>query len=82
MLVRFAAYTGLRAGEIAALRVRNVDLRAGTVNVTESTAEVGGRLVTGRPKTERSVRVVGLPRFLVDELRAHLGDRLLQPDTY
>jgi integrase len=62
LLVRFAAYTGLRAGELVALRVRRLDLLRGAVRVVESASEVGGRLVLGSTKTyaERTVR---LPRF-------------------
>jgi integrase len=79
-LVRFAAYTGLRAGEIAALRVKRLDLLRGTVRVVESASEVGGRLISGPTKTyaERTVR---LPRFLRDELAAYLADRPHAPDA-
>jgi integrase len=80
-LVRFAAYTGLRAGEIAALRVKRLDLLRGTVRVVESASEVGGRLLSGPTKTytERTVR---LPRFLRDELAAYLADRPHGPDAF
>lgn len=52
LLVEFAAFTGLRAGEIAALRVDRVDLRAGTVFVNRSASTVKGVLVEGEPKTK------------------------------
>jgi hypothetical protein len=57
LLVRFAAHTGLRAGELAALRVKRPDLLRGTVRVVESASEVGGRLMLGSTKTyaERTV---------------------------
>lgn len=42
LLVRFAAYSGLRAGEIAALRRKRVDLKRSSVEVAESVAEVTG----------------------------------------
>ncbi len=72
LLVTFAAYTGLRAGEIEALRVKNLDLLRGTVHVCESLAQVHGELVLGPTKTYES-RTVPLPRFLVDDLAAHLS---------
>ena len=80
-LIRFAAYTGLRAGEIGALRVRHLDLLHGMVRVVESTADVGGHLITGPTKTkvERTVR---LPRFLRDELSVYLAGRRAHPDAY
>jgi integrase len=81
VLVRFAAYTGLRAGEIAALRVKRVDLLRGTVRVVESASEVGGRLITGPTKTHAE-RTVRLPRFLRDELAAYLASRPRDRDAF
>jgi integrase len=63
LLIIFAAYTGLRAGELAALRWRRVDLLAGKVEVAESVADIGGKFVYGTTKTGK-VRTVPLPRFL------------------
>jgi integrase len=51
VLVRFAAYSGLRPGELVALKVRRLDLLAGTARVVEATAEVSGRHITGPTKT-------------------------------
>jgi len=45
LLVRFDAYTGLRAGELAALRVGRLDLLRGTCEVVESATEVDNKLV-------------------------------------
>ncbi len=75
-LVLFAAYTGLRAGEIAALDWSHVDLMRGSVDVACAYAEVHGKLVLGSTKNYVR-RTVGLPRFLVDLLvdqRATTGD--------
>ncbi len=80
-LVRFAAYTGLRAGEIAALRVKRLDLLRGTVRVIEAASEVGGRLILGPTKTHAE-RTVRLPQFLRDELAAHLADRPRDRDAF
>jgi integrase len=81
VLVRFAAYTGLRAGEIAALRVKRLDLLRGSVRVVESATEVGGRLMLGPTKTHAD-RTVRLPRFLREELAAYLADRPRDPDAF
>ena len=71
VLVYFAAYAGLRAGEIGALRMEKVDLLHGAVRVTESVSAVKGGYQFVPPKTyeERSVR---LPAFLVSLLREYL----------
>ncbi len=66
-LVLTAAYTGIRAGELAALRVRNVDLLHRKVTVAESVAEVASELHYGPPKNGK-VRTIGIPRFLAELL--------------
>lgn len=78
-LVVFAAYTGLRAGEIGAMRVGRLDLLRGTAQVHESLADVKGKLVFGPTKTYAH-RTVRLPRFLCDELGAYLSDRPARPE--
>lgn len=74
VVVRFLAYTGLRWGELAALRVGRVDLRRRRVQVVESVTEVNGSLVWGTPKTHER-RSVPIPRFLVDQLRPRIEGR-------
>jgi len=71
-LVFMAGYTGLRWGELAALRPKHLDLLRGTVDVREALSEVGGHLETVSTKTGKE-RTVGLPRFLCDLLGEHLA---------
>jgi integrase len=67
-VVRFLAYTGLRWGEMAALRVQDFDMLRRRVNVSRSVTESGG-LVWSTPKTwER--RSVPFPAVLCNELAA------------
>lgn len=67
-VVRFLASTGLRWGEMAALRVQDFDMLRRRVNVSHSVTESGG-LVWSTPKTwER--RSVPFPAALADELSA------------
>ena len=73
-LIRFAAYTGLRAGEIGALRMRRVDLTRGVVEVAESLADIRGKLVFGPTKTYAR-RHVPMPGFLRDEMEEFLRGR-------
>src|SRR6266536_2036055 len=79
LLVLFDAYTGLRAGECAALRVKHLNVLKGIVTVRESVAEVDGRLEWGLPKSYEQ-RTVRLPRFLRDELAAYLVERPHGPE--
>ena len=51
------AYTGVRTGELIALRWPRVDLQAGTIRITETTTE---RRDKDRPKTKAGVRTIPL----------------------
>jgi integrase len=77
LLVRFAAYTGLRAGEIGGLRVKHLDLLRQRVHVTGALKTYG---VDGDTKTGKA-RWVDLPRQLCDELAAHLAGRDHGPEA-
>jgi integrase len=72
-LIYFAAYTGLRWGEIAALRVGRLRLLPGVVDVVESASEVGGAVQFVAPKNGRT-RTIRLPRFVGEMLAPRLGD--------
>jgi integrase len=68
-VILFLAYTGVRFGELAALRLGQLDLLRRHATISEAVAEVGGRIMFSTPKTHQS-RTVPIPRFLVDELAA------------
>jgi integrase len=68
-----AAYTGLRWGELAGLRVRRVDLLHRRITVAEQLLEVRGRLAFGPTKTGASRRTVTLPTVAAEALAEHLG---------
>ncbi len=70
------AYTGLRWGEAAALRRGRCHLLRRQLHVVESLSEVGGDLTFAEPKSRKSVRWVHLPEFLVEQLAAHLRQRV------
>jgi integrase len=75
LVVLVLAYTGLRWGELAALRVGRVDLLRRRIHVAESVTEVdGGRLDWGLPK-DHERRWVPVPRFLVDDLAEHVAGK-------
>ncbi len=72
-VVRFLAYTGLRWGEMAALRVQDFDMLRRRINVSRSVTESGG-LVWSTPKTHER-RSVPFPTALADELAALMVGR-------
>jgi integrase len=72
-MVLFAAYTGLRVGELLALRRQDVDLLRGVAHVRRALKDVSGRLEFGDLKTAGSRRDVSLPAFLRTALAEHLS---------
>jgi integrase len=67
-VIQFLAYTGLRWGEMAALRVQDFDMLRRRVNVSRSFTEVG-KLQFRAPKTGER-RSVPFPASLTEELAA------------
>jgi integrase len=66
-VVHLLAYTGLRFGEMAGLRVRRVDFLRKRLTVAESATEVGGTVKYGAPKTHQQ-RTVPIPGVLLAPL--------------
>ena len=75
-LVYLAAYGGFRIGELAALRLGDVDWRLGTVRVDEALTDVGGRVEFEDPKTARAFRTVPVADLALDKLRDHIEGRV------
>jgi integrase len=66
--VLLAITTGMRRGEILALRWRNVDFDRGTIRVVQSLEQTKDGIRFKDAKTGRS-RAITLPAFLIEELR-------------
>jgi integrase len=66
--VLLALSTGMRRGEVFALRWKNVDLERGSLRVMESLEQTKAGIRFKAPKTDRT-RAITLPAFSVDELR-------------
>lgn len=79
--VYLGAVTGLRWGEVLALRADSLDLGAGTVTVEAgiSRGEQGESVEDG-PKTAAGIRTLSIPRTLVDILRTHVETQTI-PDN-
>ena len=74
LVVLTLAYSGLRWGELAALRVRDVDLLRGRLRVRRPVTEVNGCLVWTTPK-DNEARSVPVPAFLRHELEQAVDSR-------
>jgi integrase len=66
-------YTGIRLGELCALRWEDIDFEAGTMSVSKTVARTknsqheGSKtmLLVGSPKSQKSMRKIPLPGFLI-----------------
>jgi integrase len=75
LVVFVLAYCGLRWSELAALKVRNLDLLRRRLTIEQAVTEVnGGKLAWGTTKNHER-RSVPVPKFLVADLSAHLADK-------
>lgn len=71
MPVMVAASTGMRRGEVLALRWKDIDLDRATLQVRQVVEETKAGLAIKEPKTDRSRRTIALPARLVQEIRQH-----------
>ncbi len=71
-LVLVAAYSGLRAGELTALRRKHVDLLRRMLTFVEQVQYISGRYVVSAPKTSAGRRSVALAGVVADALDEHL----------
>lgn len=72
LMVRFAAYSGLRAGELAALRIRDINFLRRHVEVRRKVQRTKGGWTYGTPKTDRSSRDVPMRRELLEAVATYI----------
>ncbi len=72
-LIFTAAYGGLRWGELAALRIEDVNLLRRRITVTRTLSEVGGEIQFTEPKTRAAWRTVAIPPSVAEQMGQHIG---------
>lgn len=72
LAVRLALMTGMRQGEICALRWKDIDLERNEIHVAYALKRVRGTYVLGSPKTQKSSRIIPVGPMLAAELAEHL----------
>ncbi len=75
-----AVHTGLRQGELLALKWEDLDLEAGTLRVRRTLTCAGGKHSLAEPKTKKSRRTVRLTTGAVVALRGHLKRQMREMD--
>ena len=71
-----AVHTGMRQGELLALKWQDVDLENGKLSMRRTLTKSGGRLLMGEPKTKKSRRTISLGAGAIRALRAHLARQM------
>lgn len=74
-MVLLMGYTGLRWGEVIALRVRDLNAIRRRITVAENAVEVGTAIHVGSPKTHEQ-RAVAFPEFLTPLLQERSAGKL------
>ena len=76
-LLTVALATGMRQGELLALRWQDVDWKLGELQIRRSVRYRGRRgFLESKPKTESGMRRVTLPSFVVEVLKRHRVSQL------
>jgi integrase len=75
-LYRLALETGMRQGELLALKWQNVDLERGALSVKASLRYFHGRFVFSEPKTKSARRPIPLTPRTIAALHAHRARQL------
>jgi integrase len=74
LMLLIACYGGLRFGEIAELRRKDIDVDRCTIGVHRAIIRPRTGPVVKTPKSEAGHRSVALPNWIQDRLRAHLEE--------
>ncbi|MGI9155327.1 MAG: tyrosine-type recombinase/integrase [Marmoricola sp.] len=77
VMTLLAAWCGLRFGELAELRRKDVNLAAGQLHVRRAVARSNGQPIVGTPKSDAGHRDVAIPPHLVPLVEKHLTEHAL-----
>ncbi len=76
--ILLSLYSGLRIGEICALKWQDIDINSGTISITktmqrisvaDNKSDIKTAVITDTPKSQKSIRTIPIPDFLKTELK-------------
>ena len=68
-IIKVLLYTGMRCGECLALSWNDINFEEMTISIEHNLADVGGKHWLTTPKTESSIRTIGMSQTLADIFR-------------
>lgn len=71
LVFRLLLLTGMRRGEVLALRWRDIDLAYGSISIRENLTLIGKSLVLGEPKSRTGTRRIQLDDDSIRKLKTH-----------
>ena len=89
-IIKILLYTGMRSGECLALAWDDVDFENRTISINHTLTDIGGKHYLTTPKTESSIRTIGMGKALanilleqksyIDDLKLTLGENFAHPE--
>lgn len=70
-IIKVLLYTGMRSGECLGLSWEDIDFAERTISINHNLADIGGKHFLTTPKTESSIRTIGMSQILSDILQEH-----------
>lgn len=89
-IIKVLLYTGMRSGECLGLSWHDIDFENHTISINHTLTDIGGRHELTTPKTESSIRIIGMGQELskilleqkayIEKLTLALGDDFSHPE--
>lgn len=89
-IIKVLLYTGMRSGECLGLSWHDIDFENHTISINHTLTDIGGRHELTTPKTESSIRIIGMGQKLskilleqkayIEKLTLALGDDFSHPE--
>ena len=70
-IIKVLLYTGMRSGECLGLSWEDIDFENRAIHINHNLADIAGKHYLTTPKTESSIRVIGMSQVLHDILIEH-----------
>lgn len=89
-IIKVLLYTGMRSGECLGLAWEDIDFENNTISINHTLTDIGGKHELTEPKTESSIRIIGMGQELkrillvqknyIENLKVILGDDFAHPE--